>query len=326
MGTAKKRIAIVGYGLIGKQRFKAIKELSQRNQNVVCSGIYDPYIINNDAREYANIDEIIEDKPDLVVVAVPHNEIKDILIRLLDAGLNVLCEKPLGCNLKEAKHIIKHLQYEQQLSVGFNYRFYPAVQALFADIFDNKFGQIISVNMILGHGGSPDDIHSWRKDPMRCGESCLLDPGIHLLDLLLCMATVTEIVSYNSFKGFWNTGIDEECHLIVKCGSTIFNIQTSLVRWLNIFYIEVNGTEAYAIVEGRNGNYGPQKYRFGKRWSWKDGGKQRENESIYNFGDIEHSFVDELENLLYNTPSVLNTCKSDEAIEIMKLYQLCIGN
>jgi hypothetical protein len=132
-----------------------------------------------------------------------------------------------------------------------------------------------------------------------------------------------------SWKGFWNTGIIEEAHWLASDeDGVIFNAQVSLNRWRSSFRLEINGTDAYGVVENRGRSYGPQSYRFGKRWGWQSGTSQAESEEIVvSNNDCTDSFVKEIFSVLniqdpsgkFNSTSV--ACNYVEAYNAMKLLQ-----
>jgi predicted dehydrogenase len=70
--------------------------------------------------------------------------------------------------------------------------------------------------MTIGHGGSPNDLTTWKLNAYRAGSGSLLDPGVHMLDLLTQLFTRLTPLCGVAWNGFWKTGIDEELHLIIN--------------------------------------------------------------------------------------------------------------
>ena len=242
------------------------------------------------------ISNAFKTNPDWVFISVPHFEIKEIIRQAFLNNCNILVEKPLGRSLSECSEIIKFKKAKNYFYVGFNYRFFSGVNMLINDVKNKKFGKLISVNMILGHGNSPGMENSWKLDPVKCGGGSLIDPGIHLIDLAHIISESDEfkIIGVKTWSGFWNTGIEEEAHLIMTNSyGTIFNIQSSLNRWKSKLYIEVNGTDGYGIVEGRDRSYGPQSYIRGARWGWKSSISQKDSEEYILCDDDHNSFFKE---------------------------------
>lgn len=315
---------IIGYGLIGKERVKAllkIKELSQIPINIFVTDVNENESLPRGV-QWASQNTFISKAPDWVFICTPHYVMRDWLSIVSKWESKILIEKPFGRNYLESFDMYKMLPKPENVFVGFNYRFYPAVINLLRDLENNIFGKIISVNMILGHGGSPDDVNSWKLNPILGAESALLDPGIHLLDIASLMFKTLKPVNYFSGGGFvWNTGIEEESRVfLLGDGNTAVDIQCSLVKWRNTFRIEVNGSKGYGIIEGKGKTYGNQTYTKGKKWGWKEGKPQKDTEIIIDYGEgCNDSFLDEIIHLMAGIPMGRN-CTSKHAFEVMGLY------
>jgi len=272
------KVAIIGAGLIGCERISALQKISKIHDEVEISAVYDPdsNVRCNAFKKFntpicKELDLALSNKPDWVFICTPHHVAGEIIKKSFEAGANVLVEKPLGRNLPECDEIIKYKPKDRELFVGFNFRFFAGIDAALKDCRMGKFGKLISVNLVLGHGNSPGMEKSWKLDPSQCGGGCLIDPGVHLLDLILNISSgPIDIKCVKTWRGFWNTGIEEEAHIIMSdINHTIFNTQISINKWRSTFRLEINGTEGYGIVEGRGRSYGRQIYRTGVRWGWQ---------------------------------------------------------
>jgi len=317
---------IVGYGAIGKERADALVRLKRQGYDIENIYIFDTNTPDNlpEGIELVKDFTFKDAFPDWIFIATPHYMIGDWVQVFGQWDSKILIEKPMGRNYQEAKQIYSYLKYPEQLYVGFNYRFYIGVKKLCEDISCNKFGKIASINMILGHGGKPEDRSSWKLNPYEGSTDSLLDPGIHFLDLLNFMFPnrVTPVYG-KAWKGFWETGIKEEIHMIFDIGGIIVNLQSSLIRWRNTFHIEVNGTSGYGVVNGRGKSYGNQTYTTGKRWGWLEGGNQADTEKLEVIDSCQDSFVLETRELLECGENRTN-CSALEALDVMRLYDNCI--
>lgn len=310
---------------MGQKRIAALKQI----EGVEYIGVSD------EARylDYEDLDEMLLDKPDWIIVCLPHDVAPDVAAAGLQAGCRVFMEKPMGLNLDEAARL--HMCGDGRLFIGMNYRFYPGVIALMADLKAGYFGDLISVEMTLGHGGKPGDEKTWKLDPKRNG-GALLDPGVHLLDLAeeigiyvtpLWVATARSLIAEMDDPGLqipdgaWNTGVDEEVTVtLFSTECPVMTLTSSIVRWQNTFRIQVNGTDGYGIVERRGGNYGPQSYRRGKRWGWMNSGSHWPEDWVVRQANCNSVFTDELRELFFPSGKEPHVCTSVEALETMKLY------
>ena len=281
------KLLVVGCGLIGTKRITASIKAGIPVENLF---VYDPNLdllkfqSNNDFKNITIIkstNSITNYNITHAIVAVPHDKAVSIVNDLLTQGIIVLMEKPLARNLLESEQLFNHPK-SNNLSVGFNYRFMPGIQILRKALLSKDLGDISSLKFELGHGGSPGDEESWKLDPIKAGGGAILDPGIHLIDLLVFLFEGLneniEIIGVTKWKGFWNTGIEESVNIIGYVKKIPFDITCSIVAWRTRFHVEVIGTEGYIEVNGRGRTDGPQTYIKGLRWGWKNSDSQRNSE------------------------------------------------
>lgn len=327
-------VAVLGYGLVGKERIRALHQLRGAGCPIETLAVYDPHATKDRVafeREGGVWLDSLEDveavDPDWVIVATPHDVAIELVERFLARGSGILLEKPLGRSLAEAQHISSKLKVGDKLWVGFNYRFFQGIAQAIADARQGLFGNIISVSMTLGHGGSPGMEKCWKLDPIKAGGGCLIDPGIHLIDLchLLSPAGIKPLKGW-FWSGFWKTGIEEEVHLLLEGDNFLVNLQVSIVRWRSTFRLEIQGTEGYGVVTGRNRSYGPQTYIRGKRWGWLHAKSQKESEEHVLTSNGDDVFRDELDSLLqpHRQNYLLPPCSSHEALTVMSTYDECL--
>lgn len=322
------KVGLIGLGLIGKERLLALERLKLEGYDIEIIGIHDPY--NKDlqilsekysVKAFQVFENLLNENPDWVFIATPHDIAVNLTKKSLENNLKVLIEKPLGRNLEEAKELYDLCKNKNNLWVGFNYRYFDGVNALLKDVVENKFGKLISINFILGHGCSPNIKDDWKLDPVKAGGGCLIDPGIHFIDLARIMTVnKLEMIKGVLWDGFWNTGIEEECHLLLKGDSCFINMQISIVKWKSTFRIEVNGEDGYGIVEGRNRSYGKQTYITGKRWGWQTAKSQKDSEVLECESDGEDVFYKETKALLFpDNGDIIKPCDLEEGIKNMEL-------
>lgn len=332
------KVAIIGAGLIGKERIEAVQYLEKAtNGEVSLVAVFD---VNADTLTkikdkyqvpvFSKLSDVWKLHPDWVFIATPNDTISDIIKQAFKIDANVLVEKPFGRSLQECYSIIDNKPAHCKLNVGFNYRFFEGIEAALKDAKSGKFGKLISVNFILGHGNSPGMEKSWKLDPIRCGD-CITDLGVHLFDLILELSSGKVSANYaKSWSGYWNTGIEEETHMMLsdKAG-TIYNAQVSMNRWRSTFKMEINGTEGYGVVDCRGRSYGPQSYKTGVRWGWLNGTSQAETEKLIVDKDpCTNSFIKETAAVLFEKP--VNNCQFTslacthlEALDVMELLEQC---
>ena len=328
-------IFFIGMGNMGQQRLKAVEKLQNiYNLNVV--GYYDPYInsITYNNTELYSIDNLSEEfisrnKIDFFIIGTPHNLIYGFMKTVLSTKLplTILVEKPLGLNFDEAIKIKSLKQSNQNIYVGLNYRFYSGISMLIKDIHANKFGEINSLNISMGHGHGSKFINSWNINKEQAGGGAVLDPGIHVINLmqLFSKSKIKLISAHLTKMNFWKTDIEEQCNLLFSSNSIpLIHVNVSIVKWRSNFNIALFGNDNYGIIDGRGSHYGDQIYRFGSRWAWEKSphDNQIDTEIIKSQSNEADVFVIELENIfkhLHKKELDVLPCEIDEALNSMEL-------
>lgn len=132
-----------------------------------------------------------EDKVDLVTVATPNNTHFEITKAFLEAGFNVLCEKPMTMTVEEGEEIVRVAKATgKTCAVNYCYSAYPMVRQMKAMVAAGELGAIRTVvaNFSHGHHAAGDDAENprvrWRYDPAQAGVSGqMADCGIHALHM-----------------------------------------------------------------------------------------------------------------------------------------------
>ena len=150
-----------------------------------------------DGRAYGDWREMLEGERDrkdgieLVTVATPNATHHEIARAFLDAGIDVLCEKPLTMTVKEAVDLERLAgRRGRLLAVNFGYTGYPMVRQMRAMVGGGKLGavRVVVAEFAHGHHSDASDADNprvrWRYDPAQAGVSSVLaDCGIHALQM-----------------------------------------------------------------------------------------------------------------------------------------------
>jgi predicted dehydrogenase len=268
-------VGIIGFGLMGQQRARSLAQLPGHR----LVEVFDPN--QERAWEAASKFEaplarswkamLHKDMIEGVIVAVPHFETREIVIAALRAGKHVFSEKPLGRTTQECEEILNANSKGIRLGVGFNYRYYPAIQQAKEMLDAGVLGKLTHIRCVMGHGGRPGYEREWKTSKQLCGGGALLDPGIHLVDLVRFLAGEIVEGSASLFNSFWNIDVEDNAFVDLKLeggGHALLHI--SITEWKSRFSLDLFGTEGAISIEGRSGFYGAQSLRFHRRWSWVD--------------------------------------------------------
>lgn len=321
-----ENLLIIGLGLIGKQRLDACIEFGIKVKNIYVFDLNTEQASQFGEAKYSDLNIVDSFESALsfgfkrAIVAVPHDAAVGMVSALLDTGCKVILEKPLGRNITEAQHLASH-KNSINLSVGFNYRFMPGIIRLKSQLASGGLGTISSIKMELGHGGAPADATSWKLNPVMAGGGVLLDPGIHLIDLMIHLFEIDEtdftMVGKTEWRGFWNTGIEESANLLGYLGAIPFVMSSSIVAWRTRFKVEVIGTENYFEIDGRGRSDGPQTITKGPRWGWLSSASQKDSETKTELVKSDNSLIEETFDWLQEGKLI---CNISQALTGMKIY------
>ncbi len=149
------RILICGFGSIGRRHFRHFKALGCEAVDVYRTGrgtMADDPALRPDAT-YHNLEEALAAGPDLVVVANPTSMHAETALAALDAGANLLVEKPLAHTMEDGRRIAaRAVERGAAVGVAQNLRFHPHLQTLRGWVRDG--GPLGEVVMARAHCGS----------------------------------------------------------------------------------------------------------------------------------------------------------------------------
>jgi len=261
-------IAILGCGLIGQKRSKALADA----RLVVCADI-------NEARAKALANKF----PDcvgttdwraavqhadvsIVIVATTNDALVEASLAAVKAGKHVLVEKPAARNIKELDTLIEAKQKNNiQVRVGFNHRYHPALLKACELIDTGELGELMFIRGRYGHGGRVGYEKEWRANPTLSGGGELIDQGVHLIDLSRWfLGNFSEIHGF-AHTYFWDMPVEDNSFMILKTEKKqIAFLQVSCTEWKNLFSLEIYGRNAKLHIQGLGGSYGVEKLSFHK--------------------------------------------------------------
>lgn len=254
-------VAIIGCGLIGQKRARALGEAKL----VAAADVVVDRARSLCPDASADWREVIaRDDVDMVVVATLNSLLAEISAAALDAGKHVLVEKPAARNVRELDAVIAAQQRSGKLvHVGFNHRYHPALLEARKICDSGVLGEMMFVRGRYGHGGRVGYEREWRADPAQSGGGELIDQGVHLIDLArLFLGDFTSVTGHAQTL-FWDMPVDDNAFLLLgtENGRTAF-LHASCTEWKNLFSLEIYGRDGKLHVEGLGGSYGVERLTF----------------------------------------------------------------
>ncbi len=194
------KIAIIGFGGMGTWHSQSILEMPEEFH---LAGVYD---INPEKTEAAGaqgikgfdtLEELLSDPHiQAVIIAVPNNFHKELSIKAMEAGKDVICEKPVTMCSADLQDVLEvSRKTGRQFSVHQNRRWDKDFRIIKKILEDGMIGTPFYIeSRVQGSKGIPGD---WRC-VKEAGGGMLLDWGVHLIDQIMWMvdSPVTEVYTH----------------------------------------------------------------------------------------------------------------------------------
>lgn len=186
--TSTPRLGFLGVGWIGRNRLEAIA----RSGFAEIVAVSDPVPENvREAQKCApesqvadSLDTLLGAQLDGIVIATPSALHAEQAIAALNSGAAVFCQKPLARSADETQRVIDAARRaDRLLGVDLSYRYTDAMQRIRELVQSGAIGKVFAVDLVFHNAYGPDK--AWFFDPVLSGGGCVIDLGIHLVDLAL---------------------------------------------------------------------------------------------------------------------------------------------
>ena len=223
--SEKKKAAVIGYGGMGGWHVDHIL----KSDVVELAGIYDikeekqELARSRGIRAYSSREELLADPEiEMVTIATPNDVHEEIAVAALEAGKNVLSEKPVTLSLESLERMIAASKKAGKIfSVHQNRRFDVDYLAMRQLRDSGEIGEIINIeSRIHGSRGIPSDWRGIKK----YGGGMLYDWGIHLIDQALMILGFDVDSVRCTFDHITNEEVDDGFKLFIdmKDGKNAF--------------------------------------------------------------------------------------------------------
>ncbi len=195
------RLGFIGTGWIGRLRMDALL----KEQSSHFCAVHDPSEeaaraaaeLQPDTVICESIDQLLDADLDGVVIATPSAMHANHCVRALERGKAVFCQKPLARNRNETDLVVSAARNaDRLLSVDFSYRYLAGMNRVKDLISSGALGNIFAADLVFHNAYGPDK--PWFYDVKSAGGGCIMDLGIHLVDLLLWLLNESQVENVSS--------------------------------------------------------------------------------------------------------------------------------
>ena len=274
------KYALIGCGRIAVNHIKAV--LNNHLELVaVCDvlpekmeALLAKYDLQNDTSvaRYTDYKKLLAEHPELQLISIATESglHAEIALACIDAGVNVIIEKPMAMNMADADEIIRRSEEKHvKVAACHQNRFNVAVQELRHALEAGRFGRLShgSIHVRWNRDHSYYDQASWRGTWAQDG-GCLMNQCIHGIDLLRWMLGDEVEEVYGATRQQFHDYLEAE------------DVGLAVVKFKN---------GAIGTIEGTTNVY-PKNleetlYVFGETGTVKLGGTSTNNIDVWNFAD-----------------------------------------
>lgn len=188
LDSRRVKLGYLGVGWIGLARMKALADSGLAETCAIVDP--NPEMVSNakalaeHARVCGSLDDMLDLGVDAVVIATPSALHAEQSVRALDSGVAVFCQKPLGRSGDEVRAVVDAARRNDlPLGLDLSYRHTAAIRKIRRLTQEGALGDIHTIDLVFHNGYGPDK--PWFYDRQLSGGGCLMDLGIHLVDLAL---------------------------------------------------------------------------------------------------------------------------------------------
>jgi len=192
----RPRLGFLGVGWIGRQRMETVLASGYAEAAAIADPSPEMTAAAREVAPYAetvsSLDELLEMNLDGVVIATPSALHAAQSIEALKRGVAVFCQKPLGRTATEVEEVVRTArEADRLLGVDLSYRFTEAMRCIRDSIESGEIGPVHAAELVFHNAYGPDK--PWFYQPELSGGGCVMDLGIHLVDLALWMLDFPDI-------------------------------------------------------------------------------------------------------------------------------------
>ena len=228
MTDGRRRLLVVGVGSIGERHLRCF-QATDRVDISICE-------LNDDLREkiaaqygverqYADLDAALADPHDCAVIATPAHLHIEISKRAVEAGLDLLIEKPLSTNFKGISELQALLQEKQKkAALAYVYRAHPALVAMKAALDSGKYGKPVQLVVVSGQN-FPTYRPAYREiyyNSRETGGGAVQDALTHSMNAgEYLVGPVESLVADFSHQVLEGVDVEDTVHVITRQGNVL---------------------------------------------------------------------------------------------------------
>jgi len=311
------RIALVGVGAIGSKYAEMI--VSGQVRNMVLAGLvarkqeaktWAASLVTSDGihpNVYGSVDEMFvhEEDFDAVLIATPHKTHEEIAVRAFGLGKHVLCDKPAGATIGQAKRMTAVAKkYNRMYALIFHQRTLDKYRYMKQLLKSGELGDLkraMIVNSVYFRTAHYHHSGSWRSSWNGEGGGVLINQGAHILDMWQWLLGMPQkLYAQIPFGKYNDFAVDDEATVSMQyeAGMTGMIVLTT-GEPVGQDRFEIVGTKGRILLENntlRIYRYSKDSQEYIATEKVNSGENMRIEEEVINFDKVKNPYIEMLEN------------------------------
>ncbi|HEY2386241.1 MAG TPA: Gfo/Idh/MocA family oxidoreductase [Candidatus Binatia bacterium] len=242
------RFGLIGLGRAGGVHFDSFKHVEGSDVTAVCdpSPVARKRARDLGIRTYTNPDVMLEaGELDAVVIAAPPADHTELAIKCLEAGLHVLCEKPLSLTTWDAMKMLQTAQRRRRtLLLATKFRHVPELAQARELMAAGKIGDPVAFEVSFC---SPVDMSKrWNCQRSRAGGGVIIDNGCHAFDIVSYLFGTVTWVQANLHKSGQRLAVEDSASIQVRA-------LDGVIGRVDVSWSLSTGRDSYVTIYGSKG-------------------------------------------------------------------------
>ncbi len=261
------KTAIVGMGVIGNVHFDVLKTVDDAELVALCDVDISRLDGVDNVKKYNDYDKLLDSEQlDVVHICTPHYLHADMIIKALDKGVNVLCEKPLCIKEEDIPRILEaEKRSKAKLGVCHQNR-YNSVNTFVKEYLKGK--KVIGAHAHMVWKRTKDYYNSadWRGKWATEGGGVLINQALHTLDLLIWFLGEPKIINASISNLSLNDVIEVEdtANIVAKGNANFTFFATNASDYSFPVFVNIATEDEQILVYENRVIVGDKEYDFVK--------------------------------------------------------------
>jgi predicted dehydrogenase len=261
MKESSLKFALIGAGGIAQTHLQAFSRTSLAKLVAVVDvrqESADAVAATMHCRSFLNIDDLLASdcQFDAAIVCTPPVSHLEVCNKLADAGVHVLCEKPIAIDLEQATRMIEHATERKTiLTMASKFRYTSDMIYAKQLVTSGVLGEVLLFeNTFAGH---VDMSKRWNSNPSISGGGVLIDNGAHSIDIVRYLLGPITAIQVIEGKRYQQIPVEDtvRIHARTECGALAAMDLSWSINKQTPWYASIYGSQGTVLVGWKESKY-----------------------------------------------------------------------